>query len=63
LKKVQAGKSVGVSYGKNKKTVAIMAPAKKSKGNKIKLGILKGKVTVKFAKDFKFTSAEEFLAS
>jgi len=63
LQKVKKGESVAVSYGKSKKKVAVLVPANGYKSKKRKLGIWKGKATVKFARDFKFKSIEEFLAS
>ena len=63
LAKVLQGETVGITYGKDKKKVAAIVPYKKLvKGKKIKLGLLEGKATVKFAKDFKMTE-EEFLNS
>lgn len=63
LEKVKKGESVIVSYGKSKKKVAVLVPADSHKPKKRILGILKGKATVKFSKDFKFKSTEEFLGS
>ena len=63
LEKVLQGESIGITYGKSKKKVAALVPYNKLlKRNKIRLGSLKGKATVKFAKDFKMTE-EEFLNS
>ncbi len=63
LEKVRMGESVGITYGKNKKKVAALVPySKLEKKQPIKLGLLEGKATVKFAKDFKMTE-EEFLNS
>ena len=49
------------SYGKKKKPIGKVVPYKEGeKKNKVKLGIWKGKATVKFEKDFKMT-IDEFL--
>lgn len=61
LQTVQQGGSVGITYGKAKKKIAVLVPFKKYAGkNKIKLGCLEGKATFKIAHDFKITD-EEFL--
>lgn len=63
LQKVLQGESVGITYGKNKKKVAALVPYKKAtQGNKIKLGLYKGKFSFKIKKGFKMTD-EEFLNS
>ena len=49
-------------YGKSKKKVAALVPYKNMKSKKIKLGLLEGKASAKFARDFKMTD-EEFLRS
>ena len=61
LKKVQAGKEIGISYGKKKEIVAMLVPPAKSKRLKRKIGLLDGKSSVKFSKDFNI-SEEEFLS-
>lgn len=60
LSKVLQGETVGITYGKNKKKVAALVPYNKIENKKIKLGLLEGKASVKFAKDFKMT-IDEFL--
>lgn len=60
LERVKKGESVSITYGKNKKKVAAIVPYKKVAKNKIKLGLLEGKASVRFHKDFKMTE-EEFL--
>lgn len=61
LELIQQGESVGVLYGKSKKPVAKLVPINTSKPKKKrKIGILDGKVNIKFAKDFKMTE-DEFL--
>lgn len=63
LEKVLQGESIGVTYGKKKKKVAALIPYNKlTQGNKIKLGLFKGKFSFKIKKGFKMTD-EEFLNS
>lgn len=63
LEIIEQGGSVGVLYGKNRKPIAKLVPMKgndpKKKGKR-KLGLLKGKMNVIFAPDFKMTE-EEFI--
>jgi antitoxin (DNA-binding transcriptional repressor) of toxin-antitoxin stability system len=56
-----SGEETTVTYGKKKEKIGVFVPYKKKK-QKIKLGLLEGKASAKFAKDFKMTD-EEFLAS
>ncbi len=61
LELVQQGESVGVLYGRSKKPVAKLVPMNDSdtkKAGKRKLGLLKGKMKVVFAPDFKMTEDE-----
>ena len=60
LKRVQAGEEIGIAYGKTKTVVARLVPKNTDLKKKRKLGILKGKGKVTFAKDFSMTT-EEFL--
>lgn len=60
LKRVLSGEEIGISYGKKRKIVAKLVPKIAGKKPKRKLGILEGKVKVKFGPDFKITE-EEFL--
>ena len=61
LEKVKNGKSFGILYGKRKKPVAMIVPFHEDKVKKErKIGLLDGKVTIKFSDDFKMTE-EEFL--
>lgn len=61
LEKVQQGESFEITYGKNKKPVAKIVPINGAKPKKKrKIGILDGKVNIRFAKNFKMTE-EEFL--
>ena len=63
IETILAGKEIGVSYGKKKKTIGVLVPyTDYKKKKKIKLGILEGKATFKIKKGFKMTE-EEFLAS
>ncbi|PIR58671.1 MAG: prevent-host-death protein [Candidatus Pacebacteria bacterium CG10_big_fil_rev_8_21_14_0_10_56_10] len=54
-----AGQETTVTYGKKKKIIGIFVPYNKQK---IKLGLLERKASVKFAPDFKMTD-EELLVS
>ena len=59
IKDVEAGNEVGITYGKKKKTVAVIIPYEKWKKNqKRQLGTLEGKISVKFASDFSMTDEE-----
>ena len=63
LQKLLQGQEVVVSYGKKKEKIGVIIPYESyKKKKKIKLGLLEGKVSVKFAKDFKMT-IDEFLNS
>jgi antitoxin (DNA-binding transcriptional repressor) of toxin-antitoxin stability system len=62
LKLVLAGEEVGIQYGKKKEIVAKLVPKSSRKKVRRKLGVLEGKGTIKFGKDFKITE-EEFLGS
>ncbi len=63
LSKVLQGESIGITYGKNKKKVAVLVPINKvMKTNRLKLGLLEGKATFKINHNFKMTD-EEFLSS
>lgn len=60
IKDVQAGEEIAVAYGRRKEVVAYLVPKPDRKPLPRKLGILRGKGKVTFAKDFKMTE-EEFL--
>lgn len=63
LQKVQQGSSFGITYGKDRKKVAMVVPYKKyMKKTEFKLGLLENKASFKIHKDFKMTD-EEFLNS
>ena len=50
LEKVKNGESFGILYGKKKKPIAMIVPfQEKEKKKERKLGILDGKVTIRFA--------------
>jgi antitoxin (DNA-binding transcriptional repressor) of toxin-antitoxin stability system len=53
---VQKGESVTVTYGRNKRPVAVFGPP--SASPKRKLGLLVGKATARIAADWKMTDAE-----
>ena len=61
ISQVLAGEEIAVAYGKKKKKIGVFVTYKKKK-QKIRLGLLEGKASAKFAKDFKMTD-EELLAS
>jgi len=61
LEKVKQGESFGILYGKKKRPVAMIVPyTETEKRAERKIGILDGKVQIRFADDFKMTE-EEFL--
>ena len=59
LELVEKGESFGILYGKKKKPIAMIVPysEKKTKKERI-LGLLEGKVEVKFHEDFAMTEEE-----
>jgi antitoxin (DNA-binding transcriptional repressor) of toxin-antitoxin stability system len=59
---VQKGEELIVTHGRRKKKIFRVLPYKEIKSKKRKLGLLNGKVNVKFSKDFKI-STDEFLSS
>ena len=59
MKDVQDGNEVIISSGKKKQTIAVIIPYEQwKKSKKRELGTLKGKVKVKFSKDFKMSDEE-----
>ena len=61
LKDVIDGNEIGITYGKKKDTVAVIIPFKNwKKKQKRVLGTLEGKMSVRFADDFKM-SEQEFI--
>lgn len=63
LQKVQQGSSFGITYGKDKKKVAVVIPYNQHfKKAKPTIGLLEGKASFKLGHDFKITD-EEFIAA
>ncbi|TGM03567.1 type II toxin-antitoxin system Phd/YefM family antitoxin [Leptospira jelokensis] len=60
LEYVKKGEKVGILFGKNKKTIAMIVPINQKTNAKRKIGLLDGKVKISFEKDFSITE-EEFL--
>ncbi|TGN17495.1 type II toxin-antitoxin system Phd/YefM family antitoxin [Leptospira idonii] len=60
LEYVKNGERVGILFGKNKKTIAMIVPVNQKTNVKRKIGILDGKVKISFEKNFSITE-EEFL--
>jgi len=59
IEEVKKGKEIVITYGKKKQNVAVIVPYAEYKGgNSIKLGILQGKASAVFKKDFKMTTEE-----
>jgi antitoxin (DNA-binding transcriptional repressor) of toxin-antitoxin stability system len=60
LEEVKQGNKIGILYGRAKKPVAIIVPYIEEKISRRKIGILDGKIKIKFRDDFEMT-AEELL--
>ncbi len=61
LEKVRLGESFGIICGPKKKPIAMIVPYKdKEEKKERKIGLLDGKVNIRFSDDFKMTE-EEFL--
>ncbi|EOQ97834.1 toxin-antitoxin system, antitoxin component, PHD family [Leptospira wolbachii serovar Codice str. CDC] len=60
LEYVKNGEKVGILFGKNKKTIAMIVPVNEKKDLKRKIGLMDGKVKISFDKDFSITE-DEFL--
>ena len=59
LEKVKEGESFGILYGKTKKPVAMIVPyVEKVETEERRIGLLDGKVNIRFAPDFKMTEEE-----
>jgi len=59
LEKVQLGESFGILYGKKKKPIAMIVPFVETKIKKErKLGLLEGKVNIRFSEDYKMSEEE-----
>ena len=53
-----AGEEIAIAYGKNKKIFAHLMPMTPEKKQRRKIGILEGKGSVRFNKDFNTTEEE-----
>jgi len=63
LEEIQNGQSIIIAYGQQKKKVGMITPyPNPKKKRQRRIGILEGKASCSFAKDFKMTD-EEFLTS
>ena len=59
LEEVSHGKTIGITYGRAKKPVAMIVPYQNDeKKAERKIGILDGKVTIEFKDDFAMTTEE-----
>jgi antitoxin (DNA-binding transcriptional repressor) of toxin-antitoxin stability system len=58
LIEVNKGTNIGILDGKRKKPVAMIVPYSKEKESKRRIGILDGKISIKFDKNFKFSTNE-----
>jgi antitoxin (DNA-binding transcriptional repressor) of toxin-antitoxin stability system len=58
LEEVKQGNKVGILYGRTKKPVAMIVPYNEKKATKRKIGILDGKIKIKFRDDFEMTTKE-----
>jgi prevent-host-death family protein len=59
LKDVEAGNDVAITYGRKKKTIAVIISYEKWKKNqKRQLGTLEDRMSVKFSTDFSMTDEE-----
>ena len=63
LKEVESGNEIGITYGRKKKTIAVIVPIEEYRKIKAKrLGTLEGRVKLEFKGDWSI-SDEEFLSS
>jgi prevent-host-death family protein len=63
LEQVKKGQEIVISFGKQRKKVAVLVPYSRFKGKpERKLGLLKGRASVRIRDDFKMTE-EEMLTS
>jgi len=58
LEEVRRGNKVKILYGKAKKPVAVIVPYQEEKKAERQIGILDGKVKMKFSDDFEMTTEE-----
>ena len=61
LELVENNEEIGITFGKKKEPIAKLIPFKKKTHPPIKLGLFKDMASIKFSKDFKFKSVDEFL--
>lgn len=63
LQKVKQGSSFGITYGKDRKKVAVVIPYHQhAKKAKLTIGLLEGKASFRLGRGFKMTD-EEFLSA
>ncbi|TGK54194.1 type II toxin-antitoxin system Phd/YefM family antitoxin [Leptospira bouyouniensis] len=62
LEYVKNGEKVGILFGKNKKPIAMIVPVNQKNNQKRKIGMLDGKVKIKFDHNFSITE-DEFLSN
>jgi prevent-host-death family protein len=59
IERVKNGEKIVVTYGKDKRNVAVIVPYDEYKGgHSIKLGLLEGKASAVFNEDFEMTPEE-----
>jgi antitoxin (DNA-binding transcriptional repressor) of toxin-antitoxin stability system len=58
LEEVKQGNRIGILYGRTKKPVAMIVPYIEEKASRRKIGILDGKIEIKFRDDFEMTIEE-----
>jgi antitoxin (DNA-binding transcriptional repressor) of toxin-antitoxin stability system len=58
LEEVKQGNRIGILYGRKKKPVAMIVPYIEEKVSRRKIGILDGKIRIKFKDDFEMTTEE-----
>jgi antitoxin (DNA-binding transcriptional repressor) of toxin-antitoxin stability system len=58
LEEVKQGNRIGILYGRTKKPVAMIVPYIEEKVSRRKIGILDGKIKIKFGDDFEMTTEE-----
>jgi antitoxin (DNA-binding transcriptional repressor) of toxin-antitoxin stability system len=58
LEEVKQGNKIGILYGRTKKPVAMIVPYLEEKVSRQKVGILDGKIKIKFMDDFEMTTEE-----
>ena len=58
LETVTRGEKVGILYGRAKKPVAMLVPYSEEQKIEREIGMLDGKVTIKFKDDFEITAEE-----